>query len=181
MEINHELMAEGLRKGDRKAFEEIFNTYYKALCRYCARIVYDADVAEEIVQDLFCKLWVKREELEIETSLRAYLYRAVLNHSINYLNHWKTEEKYRKYIGFQTDNNDREPAQRLEAKEMQKLISLALQNMPQKRREIFQLSRDEGLKNQEIAEYLNISVKTVEAQMTKALDYFRKVLRDSFD
>lgn len=168
----------GLREGDQKVFDDIFNAFYSPLCRYCTRLVYDPLVAEEIVQDLFCKIWIKRNELEIDTSLKAYLYRAVLNHSLNYLNHLKTEDKYRQYVGFQTQGNNNHPHEMLEEKDIQRILSLAILKMPEKRREIFEMSRNHDMKYSEIAEKLNISVKTVESQISKALEYLRKVLNE---
>lgn len=170
----------GLRDGNKKVFDDIFNAYYAPLCRYCTRLVIDPDIAEEIVQDLFCKIWVKRSELEIETSLKAYLYRAVLNHSINHLNHLKTEDKYRRYVGFQVKGGLDHPHERLEEKDLQRILSLAILQMPEKRRVIFEMSRQEDMKYSEIAEKLNISVKTVESQISKALEFLRKVLLDVF-
>lgn len=173
--IQDKLIA-GLREGNKKVFEDIFHAYYAPLCRYCTYLVFDSEVAEEIVQDLFCKLWVKREALEIETSLKAYLYRAVLNHSINYLNHLKIREKHRQYVGFQVHGSLENPYECLEEKDIQRMLILALLKMPEKRRIIFEMSRQQGMKYSEIAEKLKISVKTVESQMSKALEYLRKVL-----
>ncbi|MBE0661110.1 MAG: RNA polymerase sigma-70 factor [Bacteroidales bacterium] len=178
MENIQEKLITGLREGDKKVFNGIFNAYYAPLCRYCTRIVYDVVIAEEIVQDLFCKLWIKRDELEIETSLKAYLYRAVLNHSLNYLNHRKTEEKYRQYVGFQIQGNLANPGELLEEQDVQRILSLAILQMPEKRRLIFEMSRQEEMKYSEIAEKLNISVKTVESQISKALEYLRKIFSE---
>jgi RNA polymerase sigma-70 factor, ECF subfamily len=178
MENIQDKLIAGLKEGDKKVFDDIFNAYYAPLCRYCHRIVYDSVVAEEIVQDLFCKLWIKRDELEIETSLKAYLYRAVLNHSLNHLNHLKTEEKYRQYIGFQIQGNLANPGELLEEQDIKRILSLAILQMPEKRRLIFEMSRQEEMKYSEIAEKLNISVKTVESQISKALEHLRKILSE---
>ena len=175
MENIQDKLIDGLKKGDQKVFNDIFEAYYAPLCRYCNQIVYDPDVAEEIVQDLFCKIWIKREELEITTSLKSYLYKAVLNHSVNHLNYTKLEDKYREYIGFNLNEGFDSPIDMLNEEDIRQILSLALMKMPEKRRMIFEMSRKEDMKYSEIAEKLNISQKTVEAQMTKALDYLRKV------
>jgi RNA polymerase sigma-70 factor, ECF subfamily len=180
MENIQDKLVTGLKEGNKKVFDDIFNAYYAPLCRYCTRLVIDPDIAEEIVQDLFCKIWVKRAELEIDTSLKAYLYRAVLNHSINHLNHLKTEGKYRQYVGFQVHGHLDHPHERLEEQDLQRILSLAILQMPEKRRVIFEMSRQQDMKYSEIAEKLNISVKTVESQISKALEYLRKVLLDIF-
>jgi len=175
MENIQDKLIAGLKEGDKKVFDDIFSAYYTPLCRYCNRIVYDDEIAEEIVQDLFCKLWIKRDELEIETSLKAYLYRAVLNHSLNHLNHLKTEEKYRQYVGFQLQGSLANPMELLEEQDVQRILSRAMLQMPEKRRLIFEMSRQQEMKYSEIAEKLNISVKTVESQISKALEYLRKI------
>lgn len=168
-------LIEGLKAGDKKVFDSIFNAYYAPLCRYCTRITYDAAVAEEIVQDMFCKLWFRREEIDIQLSLKAYLYKSVLNHAVNYLNFSKVEDKYRQYVGFRTNESLENPLGRLEVQDIKRMLAHALAQMPERRQAIFEMSRQQDLKYSEIAEKLNISVKTVEAQMSKALDQLRKV------
>jgi RNA polymerase sigma-70 factor (ECF subfamily) len=171
------IFIEGLKNGDRKIFDRIFRMYYSLLCNYSLRYVPDRETAEEIVQDMFFKLWMKRDELVIHTSFQSYLYQAVRNYSLNFISQEKLQEKHRQYIGFQVkDNHDH--FDQLEQTDLDLLIKEAVLRLPDKRREVFELSRHEGLKNAEIAEKLNISVKTVEAQMTKALEQLRKVLKD---
>jgi len=178
MENIQDKLITGLREGDQKVFDKIFNAFYAPLCRYCLSMVHDQFVAEEIVQDLFCKIWIRRNELEIETSLKAYLYRAVFNHSLNYLNHLKIEDNYRQYIGFQVISTNNPPHEMLEEKDIQRILSLAIMKMPEKRRKIFEMSRIHNMKYDEIAQKLNISVKTVESQISNALQYLRKVLSE---
>ncbi|MDP3462158.1 MAG: RNA polymerase sigma-70 factor [Bacteroidales bacterium] len=178
MDNHHFRLIQGLTKGDRRVFEEIFNTYYAPLCSYCLRYVSGPEEAEEIVQDLFFKLWVKRNELAINTSLQAYLYRAVRNYALNYLKHKKTHKEFEDYVGFQTQQTSVNPVSGLEEDEMQHIMKLAVLSLPEKRREIFEMSRYDGLKNAEIAEKLNLSLKTVENQMTRAFEQLRVVLRE---
>lgn len=178
MDTIQDKLIEGLKNGDQKVFNSIFEAYYAPLCRYCTRIVYDSVMAEEIVQDLFCKIWIKREEIEINSSLKSYLYKATMNHSINHLAHIKTEEKYRQFIGFNVNESLDYPLDILNEKDVKRVLSLALHQMPDKRRMIFEMSRYEDMKYHEIAEKLNISVKTVESQMAKALEYLRKIFSD---
>lgn len=171
------IFIEGLKNGDRKIFDRIFRMYYSPLCTYSLRYVPDSDTAEEIVQDMFFKLWMKRDELLIHTSFQSYLYQAVRNYSLNYISQQKLQEKHRQYIGFQVkDHHDH--FDDLEQTDLDLMIKEAVLKLPDKRREVFELSRYEGLKNAQIAEKLNISVKTVEAQMTKAFEHLRKLLKD---
>ncbi|MFZ4462922.1 MAG: RNA polymerase sigma-70 factor [Bacteroidales bacterium] len=171
------IFIEGLKKGDRKIFDRIFRMYYSPLCNYSLRYVPDRDTAEEIVQDMFFKLWMKRDEVLIHTSFHSYLYQSVRNYSLNYISQEKSQEKHRQYIGFQLKDH-LEHFDDLEQTDLDLLIKEAILRLPDKRREVFELSRYEGLKNAQIAEKLNISVKTVEAQMTKAFEQMRKVLKD---
>ncbi|NOU48040.1 MAG: RNA polymerase sigma-70 factor [Bacteroidales bacterium] len=175
-DLQHRLI-EGLRSGDRKIFEEIFRMYYSPLCRYCLRYVSDTQIAEEIVQDLFFRLWEKREKLILHLSLQSYLYKSVKNYSINYINQLKIQEKHRQYVGFNAKESQ-EPIDQLEEIDLELLINNTILKLPEKRREVFELSRHEGLKYSEIAEKLNISIKTVEAQMSKSLEQLRLVLKE---
>lgn len=179
---NCDRVIDGLKKGDRLIFEEVYREYYIPLCYYCLRYVENFSDSEGMVQELFLKLWDKHEELEINSSLNAYLYRAVQNYALNYLNKIKTKEKHKeRYFavqGQQQYGNFDSGLIKLEEKELRMILKHAILKLPEKRRRIFELSRFDGLKFEKIAEKLSISVKTVETQMTKALKYLRVVLKD---
>ncbi|PLX04410.1 MAG: RNA polymerase sigma-70 factor [Marinilabiliales bacterium] len=176
--IDERILIEGINKGDKLIFEEVYREYYIPLCYYCLRYVETLEDSEEIVQDLFVKIWEKRTELEINTSIKAYLYRSVQNYALNYLNKKKTEDRYlmihsrQIHDEFDIDRNE------LVEEELRLLLKHAILKLPEKRRRIFELSRFDGMKYSRIAEKLSISVKTVESQMTKALKYLRIVLKD---
>ncbi|NTW23311.1 MAG: RNA polymerase sigma-70 factor [Lentimicrobium sp.] len=167
---------QGLKNGDEKVFEELFKAYYTPLCDYCLRYVSDADMAEEIVQDLFFKMWVKREELNINVSIKSYFYISLRNHALNYINRLKIQDRYNQFVEIRTRNDVDYPIDVLEEKDMERIMKQAIAMLPEKRREIFEMSRFEDMKYSEIAEKLNVSVKTVESQMSKALEHMRKVL-----
>jgi RNA polymerase sigma-70 factor, ECF subfamily len=167
----------GLKNGDRSVFERIFRLYYAELCGFSLRYVADPLIAEEIIQDLFCKLWSRKEELVITTSLKSYLYKAAVNHSLNFIRHREMQRKYFDYVGFEVDEASGDNHFESDG-ELSILVGKALAEMPGKRREIFELSRFEGLKYQEIADKLGINIKTVETQMTRALDFMRHYLRE---
>lgn len=167
---------EGLKKGDILAFEELFRTFYAPMCDYCMRYVSDLDTAQEIVQDLFFKIWVRREEIVFNTSIKSYLYRSLHNQALNHLNHLKIHDRYQQFIEIRAKTDINYPTDVLEEQDMERIMKIALGKLPEKRRKIFELSRFENLKYNEIADRLNISVKTVESQMTKALEQLRKVL-----
>ena len=167
----------GLKEGNKEIFEELYRQYYSPLCFYCQRYVDDMEDAQEIVQSLFLKIWIRRKDLEINTSINSYLYKAVRNYALNYLTQQKIKQKY---IGYQERlprfTGDNGPA-KMEEEELRNIIKSAILKMPEKRRKIFELSRYEDMKYHQIAEHLSISVKTVEAQMSKSLKYLRVELK----
>ncbi|MEI6750549.1 MAG: RNA polymerase sigma-70 factor [Bacteroidota bacterium] len=173
-----ELLIFQIKTGDKNSFEVVFRKYYQDLCRYSFRFVADSYFAEEIVQDFFFKFWLKRESLDVSSSLRSYMFRAVQNHSLNHIEHQKINQKYADYIGFQTQGNGSPFTDFMIEKELEQQIQKAIVALPARRREIFELSRFEGLKYQEIADRLKINIKTVESQMVKALEQLRSDLSE---
>lgn len=166
-----------LDKDNEAFFELTFKKHYKGLTNYACTLVKDAEMAEEIVQNMFYKLWEKREQVAISESVSGYLYRSVYHDSLNYLKHLKVRGQYQSYA-MQQEQLDHPASQQLEAKELQERIYRALNELPEKCRTIFQLSRFDELKYQEIADQLNLPVKTVENQMGKALKLLRSKLAD---
>ena len=166
-----------IQNGDPKAFEMLFHRYYGNLCLFATKILNNDKAAEEVVQNFFVKLWEKKEQINIDTSLQNYLFRSVKNHCLNHIKHNVIKENYiklkEKEIELETDYD----AHFLEV-DLAKKIEESIHSLPEKRREIFQLSRKEGLKYREIAEKLNISIKTVEAQMGLAIKGLREKLKD---
>ncbi len=163
---------------DDVTFEVLFKTHYKALHAYAMVILKDEDDAEEIVQQLFLKFWEKRTLLTVQTSLKAYLYKCVYHDSLNFLKHQKVKTKYQDLTQHSMDNAYTPAVNRLELSELQEQINLALNDLPEQCRTIFQMSRFEELKYREIADELGLSIKTVENQMGKALRIMRIKLAD---
>ena len=164
--------------GNLKAFEQLFRTYYQMLCGYALKFIGEPDSAEEIVQDLFYTLWEKRSELQISTSVKSYMYTAVHNKCLKFIQHQAVEQKYRRYYLKHGSEAETEPDNPANLGEMQQIIEQTLDSLPERCGRIFRLNRFEGLKYQEIALKLSISVKTVEANMGKALRILRKNLKD---
>jgi len=162
---------------DIQAFETLFRTYYEPLCRYACRWVENMETAEEIVQDLFYVLWKERENLQIFTSLNGYLYRSVKNKSLQHLEREKLRDDYRKMYAENAVIETSTPQDELEYKELEQQIEETLYHLPERRRMIFHMHRMEGKKYNEIARELQISVKTVEAEMSKTL----RTLRDKYN
>ena len=164
------LILKKIKEGDIKAFEELFRRYYFPLCCNAAGIT-----GQEIVEELFYVLWKERERLQIFQSVKSYLYRATRNQSLQYCEHEEVRNRYREAV-LNTSNPEQstDPHQQMEYEELQKFINNTLEKLPVRRRQIFEMHRLEGRKYVEIATQLSLSVKTVEAEMTKALRTLRE-------
>ena len=167
-----------IRQGDAGQFESLFRSSYVSLVRYAKTLIKDHDTAEEIVQDLFFRLWKDKEKLKIESSLNGYLYRAVHNRCLHHIDHNRVVEKYAREMAVLEQETNESPTDILHYRELQAKIAAILERLPEKCGKIFCMSRFEGLKYSEIAEKLSISVKTVEANMGRALKEFRKILAE---
>lgn len=166
-----------IQSGDLKEFERLFREFYAPLCIYANRFLGDKDKSEEIVQEIFYSLWKNRLTLEIKVSLKSYLYRAVHNNSLQVIEHQTVTEKYRQYIQSQETEFQMDPLREMELEELGRVIDQTMEILPARCRQIFRMNRFDGLKYREIADKLNISIKTVEADMGKALQAFRENLR----
>lgn len=164
-----------LQNGDEKAFSELFDGYYSALCLFASKYLYDLDLSRSLVQQVFIDLWMKREKISISTSAKSYLYTAVKNRCIDVLR----KEKVTTAISETVENFNQTPFRNfIEEAELADRINTSINQLPEKCRKIFLLCRFEGLKYSEIAEKLGISVKTVEMQMGIALKKLRDRLSD---
>jgi RNA polymerase sigma-70 factor (ECF subfamily) len=162
---------------DLKEFEKVFRKYYEPLCRYAYSIVRDTDEAEEIVQEFFYTFWLNRNRISIRLSLKSYLYRSIRNSALRFLQHKNIEDQYRTQD--YALNHVVSPEQVILGNEMASIIDKTLKGLPERTRQIFLLNRVNGLKYKEIAELLKISIKTVEADMGKALLELRLQLKRS--
>ena len=162
-----------LARGEEPAFREAFERHYGYLVAVAYRYVGDQAKARDLSQDVYADLWGKRDRLRVETALRPYLRRAVVNRCLNYL-------KRERRVDFAAHEDLPARAQRdpdlAEAGELRDAIAATLAALPERCRVVFELSRHEQLANREIAERLGVSVKTVENQMTKALRRLREAL-----
>jgi RNA polymerase sigma-70 factor (family 1) len=174
---DHEIIT-GLRIGNEGAFEVVFRTYYERLCNYANNMIYVMDEAEEMVQNTFLILWEKRESIEIHTSVKAYLYRAVHNSCLNRIKHNKVRQMHSDHLRYQSELSSDESSQRLMSQELERQINIAIESLPRQCRTVFSLSRFENLTYTEIAEQLGMSVNTVENHMVKALRILREKLKD---
>ena len=178
MELENESIGTLLAQRDEAAFEQMFKTHFKRLHAYAFTILRDEIQAEEMVQQVFFKLWERNENLSLTGSVSSYLYRAVHNESLNYIKHQKVRSNHQLNVAYSMKNEVEHPAKKIMASELEKKIHSALNELPEQCRTIFQMSRFDELKYREIADKLGISVKTVESQMSKALRLLRVKLVD---
>lgn len=168
-------LLDGLRAGDDAAYDAVFRAWYAPLVRVAAALLQDNDAAEEVAQDVMHELWRRRRLLDASLSLRAYLLRSVRNRSLNHLRHLRVR---RQTAGSVESLYDAPTVadQPIAAKELAEAAAKAVQELPPRCREVFELSRVHGLRYAEIAATLDISEKTVEAQIGKALRILRERL-----
>jgi RNA polymerase sigma-70 factor (ECF subfamily) len=178
MELNDTVIIELLGERNEPAFEQVFKLHFRNLHAYAYTILKDEAVAEEMVQNVFYKIWEKTEQLKITGSVSAYLYRAVHNESLNYLKHLKVRSVYQSHTLWQMKGESDNASKRVLMKELERKLYEALNELPEQCRLVFQLSRFEELRYREIAEKLGISIKTVENQVSKALKILRMKLAD---
>ena len=167
-----------LKQGNITTFNTLFHTTYMPLYIYCRRYITDPEEAKDLLQNIYLRLWEHREDIDIHTSLNAYLYRAVHNECLNHLrldnsSFSPVEENQRPEI---IEPND--PYSECHLHDIEHIVEYTINQLPDQCRSIFRLSRINGLKNQEIATRLNISVRTVETQIYRALKVLKRHLKD---
>lgn len=161
---------------DEQSFEKLFRYYYEPLANFALKYLGNPEEAEEIVQEVFTYVWQKKGQLDIKTNPKSYLYGAVRNGCLNHIKHQKVENLYVQRALHSSDQFDQVDI--MELNELEATIHAALEKLPPKCKEVFELNRIEGKRYKEIAEHLNISLKTVENQMGKALKVMRVELKE---
>lgn len=172
------------QEGEEGSFEILFNNYYSKLCTYASIFVKYPDVAEDIVQETFIKIWNHRASITINTTFKAYIYRSVHNNCINYLKNDKYRNKNNEIIRHEImkqselnlQNLDTEIVEKIVSEEFNKQFSRAVESLPQQCREVFLLCRNDKLTYSEVGERLDISINTVKTQMKRALLKLRDCL-----
>lgn len=174
-----------ISKDKHTIFNSLFERYYAGLCVYSESFVGDKDISEDLVQDVFVNIWMKHAELDINEAMGAYLYKAVHNASIQFLRHQKVKNRYSALIKAKLAEAEQIPFEWVavnpdpaEETEIRTLYNQALEQLPAQTRDIFLYSREKGMKYSEIAEITNLSIKSIEYHISKALEVFRKVLKD---
>lgn len=179
-------LVDGFVKGEMSTFQELYSLYYIPLCVYAKQYTRSKEIAEEIVQDTFLNIWELKGQFKITTSLKAYLYTAIRNQCLNHLKHLQVVEEYNiYYTQLLQDAQDyyllsqETGASIMIANELEKSIMEAIETLPDSCRKIFLMSRFEGLKHQDIANKLGVTLHTVHKQISIALDKLRIALNIS--
>lgn len=161
-----------IKKSDSEAFKDLCKIYYEALYRFLWRRTFDKDISFDLVQELFINVWKNREHLDENRPVKAYLYKAAANLSINHLKSMHS----RRTVSLGELEDHTGPASNNET-ESDMYVENILSRLPEKQRTVFELNKFEGLKYSEIAEILQVSVKTIEARMSNALRSLRKMIK----
>jgi RNA polymerase sigma-70 factor (family 1) len=176
MSPNEENIWGSIQKKDGQVFENFYKEHYKLFFLTACQYLKDPQLAQEVVNDVFIKIWQEAEALNIQSSLKSYVYRAVVNRSLNELDRRKREKLHAGEL-----TQGREPyadSREMEDNELKVRLYRAIDELPEQCRKVFMMSRFDGLKQQEIADLLGISIKTVKNHITHALKLLDKVLRD---
>lgn len=177
MKINNKELFEQIKTGNKQSFELLFRTYYAPMCLLAQKYLRDKDECEDVVQKVFVKIWEKRKSININSSASNYLFTAVRNQCINHIQHQKIKQQHQNYT---LNNYQNENINEIDFPEpgLMSKIEKSIEALPPRRREIFRLSREEGLKYHEIADKLGLSVKTIETHLGLALKSLRESLKE---
>lgn len=170
----------GLKQSNKDAFSLLFTTYYTDLVLFGGNFVQNKTIAEDIVQNVFLKLWKDRTNLEIETSFKSYLLKAVRNNCLDELRHQEIVRDYHCHVEHSAILDDCDTENYILYSDLYTRLEKALKKLPPKIREAFEMNRFEGLKYQEIARRLEVSQRTVEVRIGKALELLRIYLKEFF-
>lgn len=178
--LDQDVLMKSLQYGNEDAYIFLFQKYYNNLLNYACRILRDENIADDVVQDVFCSLFLNRDKINLHESINSYLYKSIFNRACNVIRHNKVVANYaddfmlNMYLNEMVQRPDAEI--QLHNSDLSNAIKDAMDNLPERCREVFVMSKIDGLSNKEIADKLGISIKTVEQQMTKAYMRLRKDL-----
>lgn len=182
MDLLERTILNNLKAGDEKAFEFIYKSYFQSLLNYAQTLLHSNYRAEEVILDVFLKLWENRQQGNIESSLKFYLFRTVYNNCLNHIRQLKVENKYKSYfLNYHTEgysSGSEYPMEKLIQNELETKITSIIESLPEQCKAMFLLSRDEGLTHEEIAVRFGVSVNTVHTQIARALKKFKEELKD---
>lgn len=167
---------EKIKNGDRKAFKNLFLRFYDPLCQFSWQFTRSQHISEELVQEVFLAVWKSKETLDPQKDIKSYLYQSVKNKALNYIKHKELAEEYNNKIEWLSPTPVTQQHNYREQSEFVEAAQKAIEDLPGRARQIYKLSRKDGLTYKEISAVLDISIKTVESQMSRALKILRKSL-----
>jgi RNA polymerase sigma-70 factor (ECF subfamily) len=173
MELTDEILIAGIKRSDYSSYNQLFIRYYSRLCAFVFNLTQNYSASEDVVQELFIRLWIQRGKLEITENISGYLYKASKNAALNYLRAEKSRQKSIQNMPvqeWQTDEN------LIEQIEFSAALSQCIGQLPERSRDVFMKSRFDGMKQQEISDQLGISVKTIKNQIWKSLQFLKACL-----
>ncbi len=165
-----------IKDGDKAGFEKLYRFYYPKLIKFALRYNSSKPIAEDLVHEVFHNVWKNRQRIKENGKLRAYLFTAVRNQSIKHMNRKKREDYSQMEDMTIFKSKETSPVEQLGGKEFEQAVNEAIDELPKKRREVFLMSREDDLTYREIAEVLEISIKTVETQISRSLRHLRDKL-----
>jgi len=168
-------------EGDKEAFRFFFEKYYADLCNLINIYIHNADMAEEIAQGIFVYFWERKENINIDSSVKSYLLKASKNKSLNYLRNEKVKLNIHERLSKVVEDDCQMPDKIMDAAQLREIIAHSIESLPEKCREIYLMGKEKNLSYKEIAEELGISVKTVENQMSNALKKLRELLKPYYN
>lgn len=177
--LSDQELVDFLKSGDHAAFTELYNRYWAVLFQHARKMLQDDDTAVDIVQDVFTAIWIKNSELNITTSIKAYLYAAARNRILSAIRHSKVHENYLDSLVTVIEKGELVTDEQVRYREFSAQVEMEISKLPAKMREVFELSRIEGLSHSQIAQELNIADGTVKKQISKAIKTLRLKL-DAF-
>ncbi len=169
-----------MKRGDMKAFQELFVTYGEKLYEFSFSYLKDSFVAEEIVQDVFLRIWEIKDDIDEDRSFKSFIYQMTVNKVFNHMKHQVVRQKYEKYLLNSDHSFGDSPEAQLQLSELDQRIRALLQKIPEQQRNVFKLSRIEGLSNPEIADKLNLSIRTVENQIYRTTKFLKEHLKGEY-
>ena len=180
MELTDEILIAGIKRDDYSCYNQLFIRYYNRLCAYAYNLTQSFSASEDVVQELFIRLWINRHKLEITGNTSAYLYRASKNAALNHLRAEKNRQKSIQNMPVQEWQSDDGLIEQIE---FSAALNQCIGQLPERSRDVFMKSRFEGLKQQEISDELGISVKTIKNQIWKSLQFLKACLelKEAFD
>lgn len=174
---SEKVLVEKIISGDQSAFKEIFYRYKDKLFSYCYRFTKTETIAEEIVHDVFLKIWTEREQINPDLSFSSYLYTITHNHALNFLKKAAADISLRGKLFYYFEQYHRQPEDQLIYNDLVGIVQQAVALLPPRRRLIYEMSREQAMNDEEIANRLSISKQTVKNQMVKALKFIKGYLK----